>query len=69
MLLIHNEEQIIHGNPIDGAMVQAGCESYPWFVYITKPLLRDASWFFNCIMGHPNYASAPSILLDLLAPH
>ena len=41
-----NEEQIISGCPIDGAIsvpVDDGFGSYRWFVYITL-LLRDASW-------------------------
>ena len=42
-----NEEQIISGCPIDGAIsvrVDSRFGSYRWFVYITTPLLRDASW-------------------------
>ena len=63
------EEQIIHGYPIKCTVAQGGCESYRWFVYITTPLLREASWSLDCIVEHPNYASAPSILLVLLEPH
>ena len=37
---LSNEELIIHGYPIDGAMAQEGSESYRWFVYITTFLLR-----------------------------
>ena len=43
--------------------------SYRWFVYITTLLLREASWVLYCIVGHPNHASAPSVLLVLLEPH
>ena len=41
-----NEEQIISGFTIDGAIsvrVDCGFGSYRWFVYITTLLLRDAS--------------------------
>ena len=49
--------------------VEGGLGSYWWFVYITTLLLREASWLLYCIVGHPNPASAPSILLVLLEPH
>ena len=62
-----NEEQIITSYPIDGAMGRF--RSYRWFVYITTSLLREASWLRYWIVGHPNPASAPSILLILLEPH
>ena len=42
-----NEEQIISGCPIDGAIsvwLDCGFGSYRWFVYITTLLMRDASW-------------------------
>ena len=41
-----NEEQLISGCPIDGAIsvrVDSRFGSYRWFVYITTLLLRDAS--------------------------
>ena len=43
----NNEGLIISGCPIDGAIsvrVDSRFGSYRWFVYITTPLLRDASW-------------------------
>ena len=49
--------------------VEGGFGSYGWFVYITTLLLRDASWLLYCIVGHPNPASSPSILLVLFEPH
>ena len=65
-----NEEQIITGYQIDGAIGSLGdFGSYRWFVYITTLLLREASWLLYCIVGHPKPASAPSILLVLLEPH
>ena len=66
-----NEEQIITGYPIDGAMGSSGgggFGSYRWFVYITL-MLRETSWLLYCFVGHPNPFSAPSILLVLLEPH
>ena len=42
-----NEERKISGCPIDGAIsvrVDSRFGSYQWFVYITTPMLRDASW-------------------------
>ena len=49
--------------------VAGGFGSYRWFVYITTLLLREASWLLHRIVGHPNPASALSILLVLLEPH
>ena len=49
--------------------VEGGVGSYRWFVYITTSLWREASWLLYCIVGHPNPASALSILLVLLEPH
>ena len=48
--------------------VEGGFWCYRWFVYITTLLLREASRLLYCIVGHPNPASAPSILLVLLEP-
>ena len=51
-----NEEQIISGCPIDGAIsvrVVCGFGSYRWFVYITTLLLRDASWILILHCGIP----------------
>ena len=51
-----NEEQIISGCPIDGAIsarVDGGFGSYRWFVYITTLLLRDASWILILHCGPP----------------
>ena len=48
---------------------RVGSGSYRWFVYITTLLLQEASGLPNCIVGHPNSTSAPSILLVLLDPH
>ena len=66
-----NEEQIITGYPIDGAIVSSGGGRVRQLsmVYITTLLLREASWLLYCIVGHPNPASAPSIMLVLLEPH
>ena len=50
-----NEEQIISGCPIDGAIwirVDGGFGHYRWFVYITL-LLRDASWILILHCGPP----------------
>ena len=69
MLMLGNEEQIIHCYLIDGAMVQGGCRSYRWCAYITTLLLQEASWLLDCNVEHPNCASGPSILLVLLEPH
>ena len=52
----YNEEQIISGCPIDGAIsvrVDSRFGSYRWFVYITTPLLRDASWILILHCGPP----------------
>ena len=38
-------------------------------VYITTLLLQEAPSLLYCIVGHPNPASAPSILSVLLEPH
>ena len=46
-----------------------GFGSHRWFLYITTLLLPEASWLLYCIMGHPNPASAPSILVVLLEHH
>ena len=54
-----NEEQIISGCPIDGAIsvrVDSRFGSYRWFVYITTPLLRDASWILILHCGTPEPA-------------
>ena len=54
--LFHNEEQIISGCPIDGAIsvrVDGGFGSYQWFVYITTLLLRNASWILILHCGPP----------------
>ena len=54
-----NEEQIISGCPIDGAIsvrVDSRFGSYRWFVYITTPLLRDASWILILHCGPPEPA-------------
>ena len=54
-----NEEQIISGFPIDGAIsvrVDSRFGSYRWFVYITTPLLRDASWILILHCGTPEPA-------------
>ena len=51
-----NEEQIISGCPIDGAIsvqVDGGFGSFRWFVYITMLLLRDASWILILHCGTP----------------
>ena len=64
-----NEEQIIHGYSIDGAMVKGGCGSKRWIASVRTLLLREASGLLNCIVGHPNFSSAPSILLVLLEPY
>ena len=51
-----NEEQIISGCPIDGAIsvwVDGGFGSYRWFVYITMLLLRDASGILILHCGTP----------------
>ena len=72
MCTLMNEEQIIGGDPIDGAMGSSSVGrvgSYQWFVYIATLLLREASWLLYCIVGHSNPASAPSILLVLLELH
>ena len=50
-------------------LVEGGFVSYRWFVYITTLMLQEASWLLYCIVGHPNLASAPSILLVLLEIH
>ena len=53
------EEQIISGCPIDGAIsvrVDSRFGSYRWFVYITMPLLRDASWILILHCGTPEPA-------------
>ena len=55
-LHINNEEQIIYGCPIDGAIsvrVDCGFGSYRWFVYITTLLLRNASWILILHCGTP----------------
>ena len=52
----NNEEQIISGCPIDGAIsvrVDGVFGSYRWFVYITTLLLRDASWILILHCGTP----------------
>ena len=52
----NNEEQIIYGCPIDGAIsvrVDCGFRSYRWFVYITTLLLRNASWILILHCGIP----------------
>ena len=54
-----NEEQIISGCPIDGAIsvrMDSRFGSYRWFVYITTPLLRDASWILILHCGTPESA-------------
>ena len=54
----NNEEQIISGCPIDGAIsvrVDRRFGSYRWFVNIT-PLLRDASWILILHCGTPEPA-------------
>ena len=54
--LFSNEEQIISGCPIDGAIsvrVDGGFGSYRWFVYITTLLLRDAFWILILHCGPP----------------
>ena len=54
-----NEEQIISDCPIDGAIsvrVDGRFGSYRWFVYITTPLLRDASWILILHCGTPEPA-------------
>ena len=61
-----NEEQIIHSYLIDGA---GGSGRYRWFVYITTLLFREASGILDCIVGDPNYAAAPSIMLVLSERH
>ena len=48
--------------------VASGFVCYRWFLNITL-LLCEASWLLYCIVGHPNPASAPSILLVPLEPH
>ena len=56
VLTIDNEEQIISGCPIDGAIsVRVDCwfGSYRWFVYIITLLLRDASWILILHCGPP----------------
>ena len=52
----HNEEQIISGCLIDGAIsvpVDGGLGRYRWFVYTTTLLLRDASWILILHCGPP----------------
>ena len=52
----YNEEPIISGCPIDGAIsvrVDGGFGSYRWFVYITTILLRDAPWILILHFGPP----------------
>ena len=63
-----NVERLIHGYPRDAAMAQGSSGSYRWFVYITL-LLWEASGLLDCIVGHLNCTSAPSILLVLLESH
>ena len=58
-LIIFNEQQIISGCPIDGAISVRGDSrfgSYRWFVYITTLLLRDASWILILDCGTPERA-------------
>ena len=55
----NNEEQIISGCPIDGAIsvrVDSRFGSYRSFVYITTTLLRDASWILLLHCGTPEPA-------------
>ena len=57
--IIINEEQIISSCPIDGTIlvqVDSRFRSYRWFVYITTPLLRDASWILILLCGTPEPA-------------
>ena len=57
--VVNNEEQIISGCPIDGAIsvrVDSRFGSYRWFVYITTLLLRDASWILILHCGPPDPA-------------
>ena len=63
-----NEEQVIHGYPIDGAIVQGGPKSHGLIVYITTLLLQEASWLFGCIEGIMNFSRA-YIMLVLLELH
>ena len=72
--ITYNEEQIISCCPIDGAIsvwVDSRYGSYRSFVYITTPLLRDASWILILHCGTPELAQRHLYCLTivLLEPH
>ena len=64
-----NEEQIIHGYLIDGTKVQLWPVLKLSMVCLHNAFVGEASGLLDCIVGHPNCASAPSILLVLLEPY
>ena len=59
------KEQIIHGYPLDGAMVR----KLSIVCLHNNAFVARGIWVNDCIVGHPNCISAPSILLVLLEPH
>ena len=56
------EEQIITGYTYRWRHGQFGWRADS---EVINGLLRDASWLLYCIVGHPNPASTPSIVLAL----
>ena len=64
-----NEEQIITDHPIDGAMGSSGGGRFRELSVVCLHNVIVPRGILYCIVGHPNPASAPSILLVLLEPH
>ena len=61
-----NEEQIIIGYPIDGAMGSTRGEQVR---KLSVVCCERHPGFYSVLQRHPNPASAPSMLLVLLEPH
>ena len=67
-----NEEQIISGYPIDGAIGSSGRRRVRKVSVVclhNNAIVARGILVIYCIMGHPIPDSAPSILLVLLEPH